>query len=158
MSADETNEAERLGVAGKTIDELYVGPEEAYLVLVVGGERIVWDTDSDCCSETWFADIKGVNRLIGHRVLAVSAEDAENDPEDGRTRQESDTVQTLRFTTDAGEAEIIWRNSSNGYYGGSVFWPQWAEIPEWYRRVKHPEPDDVLTRVTDDWSAPGVSG
>ena len=151
MSAEATNEAERLGILGRTITGIYVGTDEESMVLDTDMGRVVWATDADCCSTTWFADIKGTANLIGHRVLAATRVQYD-DPEDGRTRQEVDSVESIKITTDAGEAEVIWRNSSNGYYGGSVYWPDDAALPEWY----HVEPPDLstLTAVTADWQAP----
>lgn len=147
----ETNELERLGLTGRTITGLATGPSEAYLVMHTDSGDIVWATDADCCSETWFADVIGFANLIGHRIFAAS-EATEDDPEDGRTRQESDSVGVVTLTTAAGHAEIRWRNSSNGYYGGSIFLVG-SDTPGWYS-VSVPEEGDTLTEITADWQAP----
>lgn len=40
--------------------------------------------------------------------------------DDGRTRQKYDEAYGYKIFTDKGQADIIFRNSSNGYYGGSL--------------------------------------
>jgi hypothetical protein len=148
-----TNELERLGLTGRTITGLAVGPHESYLVLHTNQGDLTWGTDSDCCSETWFADVVGFDNLVGHPILTAS-ESFENDPEDGRSRQDYDSVGIVSLTTDAGEAEVRWRNSSNGYYGGSIFLVG-SDNHGWYHTEK-PSAGDVVTEITGDWEAPNA--
>lgn len=75
--------------------------------------------ESDCCSETWFADIIGVKNLLdevvsGVEELGVSA------AKDDRSRQDFDKCYGVRLKTRKGDCDIIYRNSSNGYYGGEA--------------------------------------
>ena len=79
--------------------------------------------DGDCCSETWISDIFGFSNLKGKLLrvneLVLHKSEVYN-KEDGRTRQEEDAVYGYRFTTELGTSVIAFRNSSNGYYGGSL--------------------------------------
>lgn len=125
---------------GTTVTEIRVKPGEASLALVTKDGVCALDTDADCCSETWFADILGVQHLLNHEINELEFLDLPR-PDDGRSRQEEDQAYGLRLTTAAGVCDIIFRNSSNGYYGG------WANLAQ-------EAPDIEGWRViTDDWQA-----
>lgn len=62
--------------------------------------------------------------------------------DDGRTRQECDEAYGYKIFTDKGQADIIFRNSSNGYYGGSL---NGVEID-----IDIPA---TAKEITGDWSA-----
>lgn len=94
---------------------------------------IVLEALGDCCSETWFADLIAADCLIGQTVSAV--EDVELPPpckKDHRSRQEEDVIYGIKIFTGRGQhAFLIFRNSSNGYYGGCVSQAtpaQWADV------------------------------
>ena len=145
---------------GHIIRALYVAPGEEQLAFVTDTATITYGVDADCCSETWFADVLGVNALLGAHVTAVAdlelpaGYDAQND---GRTRQEEDDVYGHTIVTDRGRCTIIYRNSSNGYYGGRLTGPCVVEaplIPEgWRRAIDGIEAPLAWRRITDDWSA-----
>lgn len=131
------------GLVGHEPRELWVGPEEAEMRLVCADGTLVMDTDGDCCSESWWADAIGVKQLLaGSRVTAAEEIDMPT-PEDNRTRQEQDQAYGLKITTDRGVCTLVFRNSSNGYYGGwgSYRWDEPGGVPEGYRQI------------TEDWSA-----
>ena len=127
-------------LVGKTIVGLRVGRGEEVLTFDhPDGTSTSYETDGDCCSETWFADITGVNVLLDHTVL--SAESVEMDEVlDGRCRQESDIFYGEKLTTDKGIVDIVYRNSSNGFYGGDIYLYT-GKLP------------DDMKPITDDWSA-----
>jgi hypothetical protein len=127
---------------GKTVKALAISNDQSVLVVTHNEGRSVYKTWGDCCSETWIADIVGVCNLIGHTV--VKAEDMEVPcVNDGRTRQEEDCFYGIKLTTTGGYVDIIYRNSSNGYYGGSL--------------ARETEPlysgDPLLVDIHDDYSA-----
>lgn len=110
---------------GQTIDEIRLSEDNETIVFKCGAEYIGYRTDADCCSETWFADILGVDALLGATVLQIvempwDMFDNYN-INDGRCRQVEDAVYGYKLRTNRGYADIIFRNSSNGYYGGSIF-------------------------------------
>ena len=78
------------------------------------------NTESDCCSETWIADVLGVQQLLGAVVLGVRTLDVDGPESDERSRQDVDVHYGIALATTQGECRIIYRNSSNGYYGGSM--------------------------------------
>lgn len=106
-----------------------------------GRDKVYVGTDADCCSETWFADVVGAEHLIGGYVRGIELLELPQ-PSDERSRQERDEAYGVRLTTNTGHCEIVYRNSSNGYYGGSA-------------EVMSEEEGGQLgwTPITGDWSA-----
>jgi hypothetical protein len=125
---------------GKTISGIRVNEDQSVLIFDhPNGTTTGYVAEGDCCSETWFADITGVAALLGGTVAEVEQVEMEA-VEDGRTRQEWDLFYGVKLRTDKGFADIVYRNSSNGYYGGWI----------------HPMPTEYrndTTKITDDWSA-----
>lgn len=79
--------------------------------------------EGECCSESWFSDFFNINSLINTKILRVSFIDLEEygyNTEDGRSLQHSDSVYGVKFITEKGVSVLSFRNSSNGYYGGSM--------------------------------------
>jgi hypothetical protein len=62
--------------------------------------------------------------MIGGTVQEIIVRFEEDAPEDGKTRQDFDSLYGYGVVTDKGEGDIEFRNSSNGYYGG------WLELSE----------------------------
>jgi hypothetical protein len=125
---------------GKTVTGLRVNEDQSILTFDhPDGASPSYATWGDCCSETWFADITGVSALLGGKVLKV--ENVELPAvDDKRTRQEHDQFYGLKLRTARGVANIVYRNSSNGYYGGRIDLHRGA-LPE------------SMTAITDDWQA-----
>jgi len=105
-------------LTGHTIRAIHVERGEHRIIFETNSGRLAYETEGDCCSETWFADIVGVSALLGGEVRLVNSTGLPN-VEDGRNRDEVDEFYGVKITTDLGVADIIYRNSSNGYYGGS---------------------------------------
>lgn len=125
---------------GKTVSGLRVNDDQSVLTFNhPDGTNTSYDTYGDCCSETWFADITGVLALLGGKVIGVEDVRMES-VDDGRTRQDEDKFYGVKLKTDKGFVDIVYRNSSNGYYGGSI---------ELLRR----ELPEGMTAITDDWQA-----
>jgi hypothetical protein len=116
----------KTSLEGKTVVGIDVSNgEDALRFRLADGSSIVWDTEGDCCSESWWADGFQLGSLRGATVRTVEQIDLPDyDVEDGRTRQEEDVVYGYRIDTDRGSATLAFRNSSNGYYGG------WASVAE----------------------------
>jgi hypothetical protein len=130
---------------GKTITGLFVNEDQSALMFThPDNEKTCYETEADCCSETWFADITGVGALLDSTVLEVEEVKLPSDLEDQdkRTRQEYDEFYGVKLKTTRGHVDIVYRNSSNGYYGGEIE----------YKVQGLPEGCE-LTPITDDWSA-----
>lgn len=148
---------------GEEIAELWVSKGEHYLKVISfadttryghplgGGERI-YGAYGDCCSVSWFADITGMGDIIGEEIISVSTL-ALPQHQDGRTRWISDRLYGYRLTTIKGEAEIIFRCSSNGYYGGWVtLISGWGTHPEDAYLAKHVGNVEWVP-IVKDWQA-----
>ena len=126
---------------GKKITELRISADQSVLAFYTDQGVIAYETYGDCCSETWFADITGVSALLGGTVQTADEVSMDGyNVEDGRTRQDFDEAYGVKLTTDKGYSDIVFRNSSNGYYGGSI------------GLLRHEMPDG-MTAITDDWHA-----
>ena len=113
---------------GKVIRELWINQDQSILKFVTDAGDLYYYAEGDCCSETWFADIcLGYHPFNGEPVSSVEELEVPewlNDfiTKDGRTRQEFDQVYGYRINQKGygrHAFDIIYRNSSNGYYGGS---------------------------------------
>lgn len=92
--------------------------EQHYLILHTDQGDVVLSAEGDCCSESWFYEVTGLSDLYGHVITGGETREAE-DATDGITRQESDQIYGLALeAAGAGRADVVFRNSSNGYYGG----------------------------------------
>jgi hypothetical protein len=130
-------------LVGKTILKVEVDNDgENYLRLWTDTGIVIVQADGDCCSESWFSDMIGTQFLIGGTVSAVRELDLPSyNVDDGRGRQESDQVYGYQFDTNKGSCDLIFRNSSNGYYGGEL------------HIVDEARYDIVWKDITTDWSA-----
>ena len=130
---------------GKTVTHLWVTDEEESLIFATDTGYIRWLTEGDCCSTSWWADVLGVDALIGGKVQSVEKVDLP-EPQDERTRQEEDIAYGYKITTDKGICDLIFRNSSNGYYGGMMY-ESTSEEP-------FSDPGNRGQQaITEDWSA-----
>jgi hypothetical protein len=82
---------------------------------------VMYRAFGDCCSQSRFADITGIQNPIGGVVIRVEVNPLENyNVKDGRTREEYDKAYGWDIYTERGVCSVIMRNSSNGYYGGWI--------------------------------------
>ena len=133
---------------GKKIDKVYVSEGEHLLKFVSGADELIYYAEGDCCSESWFADISGVDCLFGATVSAVEEMEYIDAQEvDNITRQEFDLIYGIKLYTNKGIADIVFRNSSNGYYGGwcNILWNK-----EWETKLVS---ESKFVEITDDWLA-----
>lgn len=103
-----------------------------------------YETSADCCSESWFAEILGFDRLIGEEVTSWRLVQVDC-KEDNKTRQYYDKFYGFELITKKGSCLFVYRNSSNGYYFG------WCNrYPE--QRIKERK-DLIFRKIEDDWEA-----
>lgn len=107
---------------------------QAVRFIVEGREAITYIAEGDCCSSTWIAHFEGVERLIGATVVSLEDIGMPQSAYDERTEEREEGSSSrlkedagfdikyygLEIRTDKGSAVIDYRNSSNGYYGGSL--------------------------------------
>lgn len=138
---------------GKTVEEMYVNQDQSLLKFVTDEGVYIYETEADCCSETWFADINFGYRFFNREITSQVELDI---PEwlntlltnDGRTRQDCDQVYGYQLVANRVTCDIIFRNSSNGYYGGS------CGLMDTTNKYSIKQLNEaVWTQITEDWKA-----
>jgi len=118
-------------LVGLTVTSIDLSDDRTTLILT--GERdgaqatYRLETEGDCCSQTWIEGVYEESALIGHTIAkaeelklttAFNGNDhtalGEGFYEDGMA------FYGLALSTERGRFVIDYRNSSNGYYGGSI--------------------------------------
>lgn len=103
-------------IIGKTIESYEMNAEKTSLILRTTDGALHFYADGDCCSESWIEHI--TTPKLPAKILSIEQKDLPTPPPSGR--QESDVAYSTIFKTDQGDFEVEYRNSSNGYYGGSL--------------------------------------
>jgi hypothetical protein len=109
-------------LVGKKILAVYLAEDgEAIRFDVEGGDPVVARVDADCCSHTWIEYIETPEHLLGtvQKVENIDLDKTEENTADGEYIQ----FYGCKITTERGSSLLDYRNSSNGYYGGSLVWP-----------------------------------
>lgn len=132
---------------GKIVSGLRINSDQSILAFDhPDGTSTCYQTESDSFSETWFADFVGVHSLIGAKIIRAEGAVIDfGDSRDDRTRQEFDKIYGLKIATDKGYLDIVFRNSSNGYYYG------WIKLLS--ENKVFPD-EDMISITDDDWQAP----
>lgn len=126
------------------VERVSVSAGEHYLMFHSQRKTTTYGAYGDCCSESWFADITGLDNLRGQEVIGVRVLDVTLPKGDRRTRQDEDKVYGYRLSTRKGDCDIIFRNSSNGYYGGEL---------GLVRNAASLSGETFTEITTDEWSA-----
>lgn len=114
-------------LVGRTITKIFMN--EDYLKFETDLDDISFGVDGDCCSHSYFHDFIGVKKLLaGNPVVSVKAIDlSDSDSKVPVNRNDYDSVACYGYeivTEDPKFGEVTavfsFRNSSNGYYGGSL--------------------------------------
>jgi hypothetical protein len=114
---------------GKTITKMKIADDRQALLFITPDGAIQAKVDGDCCSHSWVENVElPVN---GFPAIVISAEDIPM-PDLGNGDAECRQYYGYKLTTDKGDIIIDYRNDSNGYYGGSIWFPD--SDPEAYNR------------------------
>lgn len=108
-------------LVGRKILSVQMTPDKSDVRFVTTTGNLDYNCYGDCCSESWVNHVNDIDNLIGGTVTQVEEFDFHSmlgvEPEP--TRQDSDEVLFHKVHTEKGTCLIEFRNSSNGYYGGS---------------------------------------
>lgn len=119
---------------GKTIVSVEFDDKSEYQEVAItlkSGEVVVGHPIGDCCSSSWIEHISIPPDIEGAEVTGVQEASIDDlDPSDPRYRMleaEKEYPDCIRvywtaIQTTKGEIIMEYRNSSNGYYGGSISW------------------------------------
>ena len=112
---------------GRTIQKIYMNSQ--YLKFETNLGDIVFTVYGDCCSSSYFHDFIGVEKLLkGTPVVSVKSIDLTTDDSPVKVnRNDYEEIACYGYeivTEDPKFGEVTsvfsFRNSSNGYYGGSL--------------------------------------
>jgi len=126
--------------------EIYLNTHNDYTIIFRADNiNYLFQLESECCSESWFSDIDNPEVLNGYSVTDIIMRNLDSyNIYDGRTRQVYDMVYGYSLVTGMGYCDIIFRNSSNGYYGGSM---------EYVTTLSDEELNNSYKQITSDWKA-----
>ena len=116
---------------GKHVVALDISEDEISLRFRCADGNIVWTTEGDCCSTSWWADGYDLDALRDAIILDVKELVLEDPGQDGRNRQEEDRLYGYCIGTSKGATYLAFRNSSNGYYGGWAMLGEDSENENW---------------------------
>lgn len=107
-------------LVGKTIQKVRIADDKKAILFVCDDGEHIAKTDGDCCSDTWIEHVELPVQGFPCKVLSVEELHL---PEDQEMDYEVIQFYGLKLLTDKGEFLLDYRNSSNGYYGGNLSWP-----------------------------------
>lgn len=114
-------------LVGQVIDKIWLAEDrEAIKFDLASGKEVIVQCDAECCSHTWIEDLINPEAAIGSPVTIVGdLELPEHLCQPTKTDNDEDAMQYYGFfiETVKGRFTLVYRNSSNGYYGGSLSWP-----------------------------------
>lgn len=104
----------------KYIRNIQVSADGDYIIFFCDKDSVMFEAEADCCSKSYIYEINGRLALTGEPVKEVLSKDLGSG--DIKTEDENDCVQSYCITlvTSKGRCDIVFRNESNGYYGGSL--------------------------------------
>lgn len=113
---------------GKIIKEIELADHQESIKFVLDSGRVIEaDCWGDCCSHTWIEDVINPELVIGSPVLEakeIELPDTLEHPTKTDNYEEEMQYYGFEIKTAKGVCTIAYRNSSNGYYGGSLDWPR----------------------------------
>ena len=107
---------------GKKLLKVFLAENKYSIRFDFDGGSIIAYTYGDCCSCTWIEDVESPSHALGGIVQSVEDIDMPEKPYD-KTEHDFLAFYGCKITTDKGSFVIDYRNSSNGYYSGSLTWP-----------------------------------
>lgn len=108
-------------LVGRTIQALKIADDKEALLFVTDEGEVIARCDADCCSHTWIEHIELPALGFPAKVLAV--DDLEMPDLGDMEGRDVVSYYGCKISTDKGEIVIDYRNESNGYYGGWLYWP-----------------------------------
>lgn len=120
---------------GKKIVDLKIATDKmALLFICSSGEELVARTDGDCCSNSWIETVELPALGFPFTIIKIDDLDLPGSCDD-HPDLECLAVYGAKISTDKGDMVVDYRNSSNGYYGGNIVWPNDDEYSYFYGGV-----------------------
>lgn len=103
---------------GKHITGVFRSADNAWLRFTLDSENdICIYVDNECCSSSWFESINNADDLVDAYVSFILEKSNVAWP---GCNEVEDKVYGYMLATSKGFVDLIFLNSSNGYYGGSI--------------------------------------
>lgn len=106
-------------LVGHTIKEMKIADDKKAILFVTDKENVIAKMDGDCCSDTWCEHIE----MVSLPATVIDVEDIDMPNLGNPDEYEVVAYYGCKITTDKGHIIIDYRNSSNGYYGGNISFP-----------------------------------
>jgi len=122
-------------IFGETLEGIYFSEDGSYMKIQTDKNVYCFDTEGDCCSHTYYHEVIGVPE---GNVLEVESADADLPvlPDDDPDKDDECVQQYgINIKTTKGVVTIVYRNSSNGYYGGSSSWIDREPVAKWIKQT-----------------------
>ncbi len=108
-------------LVGKTITGVKMATDKEAMLFETTEGSIVCKVDGDCCSHSWIEHVE--LPALGFPCVVVSMGDLDMNKPAQEIDYDHIQFYGYKLITDRGEIIIDYRNSSNGYYGGNIHWP-----------------------------------
>lgn len=127
---------------GRVLMGVAVKKGEDDLVLIFSGEApLVVAVEGDCCSHSYWHEVIGAASCYGGVITGTRQL---NLPEPDQGGHECLQAYGYAVDTTLGSVRFVFRNESNGYYGG------WANDVKGVREL---DPSQYVAVETNDWTA-----
>lgn len=111
------------GLIGKVIIKIEVlGDDDCLRLILDNEEHIDFSAEGDCCSQSWiehYDEVSEPSTIIEFKEIPISPSFEEKPTTKGHYEEEM-KYYFYELVTNKGSYMIEMRNSSNGYYGGSL--------------------------------------
>lgn len=108
-------------LVGANIDSIWVNSDQSQLVLVENAVAHVLTAEGDCCSHSWFEEVIGIPNITRQGSVIMDVFEIPLKTPAGLDADE-EVFYGIAIRTNQGNATIVYRNSSNGYYGGTCLY------------------------------------
>lgn len=110
---------------GRRIEAIKLSPCDSYLSFETDTGPVQYVVEGDCCSSSYFNDLVGVQAVLGSTVTRVEDIPMPDVGDGAGNFDEKVQLYGIKVTTTSGVLDVVFRNESNGYYGG---WCQAAAL------------------------------
>ena len=103
------------------IEEIYVHESGEWISFDLLNEKYLFGAGGDCCSQSYIYEINGWDALKDETIISVEEKElGEVDSE--FSLDDCCKAYCITFCTTKGRCDVIFRNESNGFYGGDLWW------------------------------------
>lgn len=115
---------------GKVVEKIYISNDDQCFLKLVGSDfEVCLEAEGECCANCYFSEIYNADSLRGREIEGIDFVEIATKVQTEKSRQEYDDIMGIRIRLKSDRYDIDnfgktcfigVRNSSNGYYGGTV--------------------------------------